>query len=195
MSAPVRQHFCKFCRLSTCCYSGTLPARKLYCVMITYIVPVCMVIILLSSFLLDLSFESHHFAAGWRLSAPVRQHFCKFCRLSTCCHSGTLPARKLYCVIPYIVPVCMVIILLSSFLLDLSFDSHHFAAGWRLSAPIWQHFCKFCSFFGFRIVFLERLCYNKKDRLYLVLVQTETERNVKNAYHRTTAAKCRTLSR
>ena len=164
--------------------------------MIPYIVPVCMVIILLSSFLLDLSLESHHFAAGWRLSAPVRQHFCKFCRLSTCCHSGTLPARKLYCVmIPYIVPVCMVIILLSSFLLDLSFDSHHFAAGWRLSAPVRQHFCKFCSFFGFRIVFLERLCYNKKDRLCLVLVQTETERNVKNAYHRTTAAKCRTLSR
>jgi len=35
-------------------HSGTLPARKLYCVMIPYIVPVCMVIILLSSFLLDL---------------------------------------------------------------------------------------------------------------------------------------------
>ena len=100
--------------------SGTFRARKLFCVMITYIVPVCMVIILLSSFLLDLSFDSHHFAAGWRLSAPVWQHFCKFCRLSTCCHSGTLPARKLYCVmISYIVPVCMVIILLSSFLLDL----------------------------------------------------------------------------
>ena len=34
--------------------SGTFRARKLFCVMITYIVPVCMVIILLSSFLLDL---------------------------------------------------------------------------------------------------------------------------------------------
>ena len=93
--------------------------------------------------------------------------------------SGTFHAKKMYCtMITYIVPVCMVIILLSSFLLDLSFDSHHFAAGWRLSAPVRQHFCKFCSFFGFRIVFLERLCYNKKDRLCLVLVQTETERNV-----------------
>ena len=58
--------------------SGTFHAKKLYCTMITYIVPVCMVIILLSSFLLDLSFDSHHFAAGWRLSAPVRQHFCNF---------------------------------------------------------------------------------------------------------------------
>ena len=34
--------------------SGTFRARKLFCVMITYIVPVCMVIILLSSLLLDL---------------------------------------------------------------------------------------------------------------------------------------------
>ena len=34
--------------------SGTFRARKLFCVMITYIVPVCMVIILLSSFFLDL---------------------------------------------------------------------------------------------------------------------------------------------
>ena len=34
--------------------SGTFHAKKLYCTMITYIVPVCMVIILLSSFLLDL---------------------------------------------------------------------------------------------------------------------------------------------